>query len=46
MRKLIKNFIAILLLISLCFFTVSCNTLQGMGEDVEAAGEKIQETTE
>jgi len=46
MRKLVKNFITILLLVSLCFFTVSCNTMQGMGEDVEAAGEKIQETTE
>jgi predicted small secreted protein len=46
MRKLTKNLIAILLLVSLCFFTVSCNTLQGMGEDIEAAGEKVQETTE
>jgi predicted small secreted protein len=46
MRKIVKNFIAILLIVSLSFFTVSCNTMQGMGEDVEAAGEKIQETAE
>ncbi|MFO7912936.1 MAG: entericidin A/B family lipoprotein [Desulfotignum sp.] len=46
MQKLLKNWIAILLLMSLGFFTVSCNTMQGMGEDMEAAGEKIQEKTE
>ena len=46
MRKIVKNFITILLLVSLCFFTVSCNTMQGLGEDVETAGKKIQETAE
>ncbi len=46
MQKLLKNLITILLLMSLGFLTVSCNTIQGMGEDVEAAGEEIQETAE
>ncbi|HKJ99699.1 MAG TPA: entericidin A/B family lipoprotein [Desulfotignum sp.] len=46
MQKLLKNWITILLLMSLGFFSVSCNTMQGMGEDVEAAGEEIQETAE
>jgi predicted small secreted protein len=46
MRKIVKNFIAILFLMSLSFFTVSYNTMQGMGEDVEAAGEKVQETAQ
>lgn len=46
MQKLLKKLIAILLLMSLSFLTFSCNTMQGMGEDVEAAGEKIQEAAE
>jgi predicted small secreted protein len=46
MRKIVKNFITILLIVGLCFLSVSCNTMQGMGEDVETAGKKIQETSE
>ncbi|MDT8379360.1 MAG: entericidin A/B family lipoprotein [Desulfotignum sp.] len=46
MQKIVKYVITILVLMSLGFLTVSCNTMQGMGEDVEAAGEKIQETAE
>ncbi len=43
MKNFLKSMIIILMLTSLSFLTVSCNTMQGMGEDVEAAGEKIQE---
>jgi len=46
MRKLLKNLLIILILISLSFFTISCNTMQGIGEDLETAGEEIQETAE
>ncbi len=43
MQILLKKLIGGLLLISLCFLPLSCNTMQGMGEDVESAGEAIQE---
>ncbi len=46
MQKLLKNLITLLLLMSLGFLTASCNTMQGMGEDMEAAGEEIQETAD
>ncbi|MDY0220609.1 MAG: entericidin A/B family lipoprotein [Desulfobacterium sp.] len=41
--KRLKNMIVILMVISLGFLTFSCNTMKGVGEDVEAVGEKIQE---
>jgi predicted small secreted protein len=41
--KSLKKMIVVLMIVSLGFLTVSCNTMKGMGEDVEAAGEKIQE---
>lgn len=34
--------IVILVIISLGFLTFSCNTMKGVGEDVEIIGEKIQ----
>ncbi len=43
MKNFLKNMIIIVMLASLSFLTVSCNTMQGMGEDLEAGGEKIQE---
>ena len=46
MQKLLKNLIIIFLLMSLSFFTVSCYTMQGMGEDVESAGEGIEDAAE
>lgn len=46
MQNFLKNMIIILTLISLSFLTVSCNTMQGAGEDVEAAGETIQDAAD
>ncbi|MEX1298175.1 MAG: entericidin A/B family lipoprotein, partial [Desulfotignum sp.] len=43
MNRFLKNVTIIVMLISLSFLTVSCNTMQGLGKDLEAAGEKIQE---
>ncbi|MEX1314015.1 MAG: entericidin A/B family lipoprotein [Desulfotignum sp.] len=43
MKRFLKNVTIIVMLISLSFLTVSCNTMQGLGKDLEAAGEKIQE---
>lgn len=36
------------ILIAICFATVltACNTVAGAGEDIEAAGDKIDETAE
>ncbi len=46
MRSFLKNLVIILMLISLNFLMVSCNTMQGMGEDVESAGESIQDSAD
>ncbi len=46
MQKFLKNMIIILMLTSLSFLTVSCNTMQGAGKDVESAGETIQDAAE
>ncbi len=32
--------------LSLCFFITGCNTVSGVGKDLEAGGEKISETAE
>ncbi len=31
------------LLLALCFALAGCNTIQGIGKDVEKLGEKVQE---
>lgn len=41
--KHFKKMIVIFMIISLGFMTIGCNTMKGMGKDVETAGEKIQE---
>ncbi|MFO7883923.1 MAG: entericidin A/B family lipoprotein [Desulfobacteraceae bacterium] len=46
MQSFLKNMIIILMLASLSFLTVSCNTMQGAGEDVESAGEAIQDAAD
>jgi predicted small secreted protein len=43
MKNLLKNLVIIVMFASLSFLTVSCNTMKGVGEDLEAAGEKIQQ---
>jgi predicted small secreted protein len=43
MQNFFKNVTIIMMIISLSFLTVSCNTMQGLGKDLEAAGEKIQQ---
>ena len=34
------------ILISLALFLSSCNTISGVGKDLEAAGDKIEDTAE
>ena len=46
MLKIGKKMIIALMLISLGFMNISCNTMQGVGEDLEAAGEKIQQKSD
>jgi predicted small secreted protein len=42
---LLKRKISIIPVILLLAFTLSsCNTIQGMGEDIEKAGQEIEET--
>ncbi len=43
MQKIISFFFAVFLLSSLCFGFVGCNTLEGIGQDVESTGEAIEE---
>ena len=42
MTKLLAPVTALLLILGLSLS--ACNTVEGMGEDTEAAGEKIQDT--
>lgn len=37
-----KKHLWIPLILALATFTAGCNTMQGMGEDIERGGEKIQ----
>ena len=46
MQNFWKNVVIALMVISLSFLTVSCNTMQGAGEDVEAAGEAVQDAAD
>ena len=46
MKNFVKKLVIIVMLASLSFLTVSCNTMQGVGEDLEAAGEKIQQKSD
>jgi predicted small secreted protein len=41
-----KKILIILILISLGFMNISCNTMQGAGEDIQSAGEAIEEAAE
>ena len=43
MQKIISFIFAVFLLGSLCSGFVGCNTMQGIGQDVESAGEAIEE---
>lgn len=44
--KRLKSMIVILMILSLGFLTFSCNTMKGVGQDVEVAGKKIQKTAD
>jgi predicted small secreted protein len=39
-----KNVIKTLAVASVALFVTACNTVEGVGQDVESAGEKIEET--
>ncbi|MGN6387979.1 MAG: entericidin A/B family lipoprotein [Burkholderiaceae bacterium] len=38
-----KNVLASILLLGAAIFVVGCNTIHGIGKDVERAGEKVQD---
>lgn len=40
------KYLTVLLLLSLTLIVTGCNTMSGMGQDVERAGEEIQEGAE
>lgn len=42
----IKNLIFILLVLCFSALSTGCNTISGIGEDLQAAGEAIQNTAE
>ncbi|MBI1389762.1 MAG: entericidin A/B family lipoprotein [bacterium] len=42
MRSMISMLLFAVLVLTLSLSLTACNTLQGMGRDVEAAGESIQ----
>lgn len=39
-----KKFVSILSLVGFSVALMGCNTINGMGKDVERGGEKVQET--
>lgn len=39
-----KNIIKTLAVASVALLATACNTVEGVGQDVESAGEKIEET--
>jgi len=44
--QIVKKICLVLLLTILVFRLAGCNTLQGMGEDIEAGGKAIQEAAD
>jgi predicted small secreted protein len=46
MLKIGKKMVIALMLISLGFMNINCNTMQGAGEDIQSAGEAIEEAAE
>jgi len=42
-RNQMKKTLWIPLVLALAAFTAGCNTMEGMGEDIERGGEKIQQ---
>lgn len=44
--QLLKSFLIALLMFSGTAVLTGCNTFRGMGEDVEATGEEVQEEAE
>ena len=41
-----KNWIATLTLISLTTLLAACNTMEGLGEDMQAGGENLEDAAE
>jgi predicted small secreted protein len=46
MKDMIFGICGVLLILALLTFSLGCNTIQGMGQDIEKAGQKIEETAE
>ena len=43
---MIKKLILVVALVALCFASLSCQTVQGMGDDIKWTGEKTAEMLE
>ena len=39
-----KRKVALILVLAACALVSACNTIEGMGKDVERGGEKVQQT--
>ncbi|MFI4910714.1 MAG: entericidin A/B family lipoprotein [Sedimentisphaeraceae bacterium JB056] len=46
MRKFKMFILCSVLLAAIAVFVSGCNTIEGMGEDIESGGERIQEAAE
>lgn len=42
----IRILLMLLLALSITAFTAGCNTMEGMGDDIEEAGDKIEDATD
>lgn len=41
-----KTLFTLFTLLALCFALTACNTIQGMGKDIEKGGEAVQKSTQ
>lgn len=44
--SMMRTLLMLLLAFFLTTFTVGCNTIEGMGEDIEYAGDEVEEATD
>ena len=45
-RSMVNRTVATLLLVAMTFAVVACNTVEGMGKDVKAAGQAIEKAAD
>lgn len=44
--SMMRTLLMLLLAVFITAFTAGCNTIEGMGEDIETGGDKIEEATD